>query len=160
MRWLDGGAATAQILLGTSQSEEVLVPASCVVEDGAERIVFVRDPANAAQVIRTPVELGRRSRDRVEILGGRARRRRARRQGCPTARPVGQGQGAGGRPLPRRRHLARGKQVSMLDLLIRWSLQRRGIVLGLAVLLLVAGAVLVPRMPIEVFPSSMRRRSP
>jgi CzcA family heavy metal efflux pump len=40
----------------------------------------------------------------------------------------------------------------MLDLLIRWSLQRRGIVLGLAVLLLVAGAVLVPRMPIEVFP--------
>jgi RND family efflux transporter MFP subunit len=70
MRWLDGGAATAQILLGTSQSEEVLVPASCVVEDGAERIVFVRDPANAAQVIRTPVELGRRSRDRVEILAG------------------------------------------------------------------------------------------
>ncbi|MEM6571185.1 MAG: efflux RND transporter permease subunit, partial [Planctomycetota bacterium] len=40
----------------------------------------------------------------------------------------------------------------MLNALIRWSLEHRGAVLGLSVLLLVASAYRVPRMPIEVFP--------
>ncbi|MCC6672633.1 MAG: efflux RND transporter permease subunit [Planctomycetes bacterium] len=40
----------------------------------------------------------------------------------------------------------------MLDALIRWSLKRRRLVLGLAVLLVVASAYRVPQMPIEVFP--------
>ncbi|MEM6572587.1 MAG: efflux RND transporter permease subunit, partial [Planctomycetota bacterium] len=39
-----------------------------------------------------------------------------------------------------------------LNALIRWSLEHRGAVLGLSVLLLVASAYRVPRMPIEVFP--------
>ena len=40
----------------------------------------------------------------------------------------------------------------MLNTLIRWSLERRGLVLGLATLLVVASAVRIPRMPVEVFP--------
>ncbi|MEM9799157.1 MAG: efflux RND transporter permease subunit [Planctomycetota bacterium] len=40
----------------------------------------------------------------------------------------------------------------MLDALIRWSLQHRGAVIGLAVLLFAAGVYRVPRMPVEVFP--------
>ena len=40
----------------------------------------------------------------------------------------------------------------MLNTLIRWSLQRRGLVLGLAALLVVASALRIPRMPVEVFP--------
>ena len=40
----------------------------------------------------------------------------------------------------------------MLNALIRWSLNRRGLVLALATLLVVASAVRIPRMPVEVFP--------
>ncbi|MBK8975039.1 MAG: efflux RND transporter permease subunit [Planctomycetes bacterium] len=40
----------------------------------------------------------------------------------------------------------------MLNALIRWSLKRRGLVLGLAVLLVAFSAWRVPQMPVEVFP--------
>ena len=40
----------------------------------------------------------------------------------------------------------------MLNKLIRWSLYRRGLVFGLAILLVVVSAFMVPRMPVEVFP--------
>lgn len=40
----------------------------------------------------------------------------------------------------------------MLNALIRWSLDHRGLVLALAVSLLVVSALRIPRMPIEVFP--------
>ncbi|MEM7205633.1 MAG: efflux RND transporter permease subunit [Planctomycetota bacterium] len=40
----------------------------------------------------------------------------------------------------------------MLNALIRWSLKRRGLVLGLAVLLVVFSAYRVPSIPVEVFP--------
>lgn len=40
----------------------------------------------------------------------------------------------------------------MLNALIRWSLKRRRLVLGLAVLLVAVSAYRVPQMPVEVFP--------
>ena len=40
----------------------------------------------------------------------------------------------------------------MLNTLIRWSLERRGLVLALATLLVVVSAVRIPHMPVEVFP--------
>ena len=40
----------------------------------------------------------------------------------------------------------------MVDSLIRWSLRNRAIVLGLACLLILAGAFTALRMPIDVFP--------
>ena len=40
----------------------------------------------------------------------------------------------------------------MLNALIRWSLRRRGLVLGLALSLVAVSAWRVPQMPVEVFP--------
>ena len=40
----------------------------------------------------------------------------------------------------------------MLNALIRWSLNRRGLVLSLALILVVSSAMIIPRMPVEVFP--------
>ena len=40
----------------------------------------------------------------------------------------------------------------MLNALIRWSLNRRGLVLALATAVVVASALAIPRMPVEVFP--------
>jgi multidrug efflux pump subunit AcrA (membrane-fusion protein) len=67
-RYPDGASATAGILLARSRSEEVLLPVATVVQDELETIVFRRDPANPAQVVRTPVSVGRRSEGWVEIL--------------------------------------------------------------------------------------------
>ena len=40
----------------------------------------------------------------------------------------------------------------MLNALIRWSLNRRGLVLALAAAVVVSSAMIIPRMPVEVFP--------
>ncbi|MEE3055135.1 MAG: efflux RND transporter permease subunit [Planctomycetota bacterium] len=40
----------------------------------------------------------------------------------------------------------------MLNTLIRWSLNRRGLVLALAIAVVVSSALVIPRMPVEVFP--------
>ena len=66
----DGASASAAVLLGRSASDETLIPAACVVQDELETIVFRRDPAQADQVIRTPVAVGRRSEGWVEVLAG------------------------------------------------------------------------------------------
>lgn len=64
----DGVSATASVLLERSKSEEVLLPAACVVQDELELLVFRRDPADPGQVIRQPVSIGRRAEGFVEIL--------------------------------------------------------------------------------------------
>ncbi|MCC6672632.1 MAG: efflux RND transporter periplasmic adaptor subunit [Planctomycetes bacterium] len=65
-----GISVMAHVLVSESKNEEVLIPARCVVLDGLETIVFRRDPAAPNVVIRTPVELGARAPDRVEVLAG------------------------------------------------------------------------------------------
>ncbi|MBI5852415.1 MAG: efflux RND transporter periplasmic adaptor subunit [Planctomycetes bacterium] len=65
-----GISAIAQVLVRESANEEILIPIRCVVFDGLEAIVFRRDPADENVVIRTPVELGERAMQRVEVLAG------------------------------------------------------------------------------------------
>ena len=65
-----GISAIGQVLVRESANEEILIPIRCVVFDGLEAIVFRRDPANDNVVIRTPVELGARAMQRVEVLAG------------------------------------------------------------------------------------------
>lgn len=65
-----GISVIAQVLVEEGRSDEVLVPARCVVLDGLEMIVFRRDPADPGKVIRTPVELGGRGARLVEVLAG------------------------------------------------------------------------------------------
>ena len=65
-----GLSATAQVLVKESAGEEVLVPLSCIVSDGLEKIVFRRDPEKANVVIRTPVELGLSGGGFVEVIAG------------------------------------------------------------------------------------------
>lgn len=65
-----GLSVLAHVRVGTSAHEEVLLPSRCVVFDGLEAIVFRRDPDDSDAVIRTPVELGSRGTDRVEVLAG------------------------------------------------------------------------------------------
>ncbi|MEZ6197135.1 MAG: efflux RND transporter periplasmic adaptor subunit [Planctomycetota bacterium] len=65
-----GLSARGLVRLDRSETEEILVPAACVVRDGLEFLVFRRDPADADRVIRTPVTMGRRSGDLVEIIAG------------------------------------------------------------------------------------------
>lgn len=65
-----GISAMAEIQLAESQSDEVLIPESCVVFDGLEAVVFRRDPSNPSVVTRIPVELGARSAGTVEVLAG------------------------------------------------------------------------------------------
>ncbi len=63
-----GVTAMASILLRVSDTEEVLVPAGCVVQDDLETIVFMQDREDPGQVVRLPVSIGRRSDEWVEIL--------------------------------------------------------------------------------------------
>ncbi len=65
-----GISVMAQVLVKESENEEVLIPSRCVVFDGLEAIVFRRDPNAPNVVIRTPVELGTRAANQVEILAG------------------------------------------------------------------------------------------
>jgi len=65
-----GFSAVARVLLSESPREENVLPAECVVMDGLEAIVFVRDPSHSDEFIRTPVVLGRRDRVSVELLSG------------------------------------------------------------------------------------------
>ncbi len=65
-----GVSAIARVLVDRGEHEEVLVPADCLVQDQLEFILFRRDPSNAEYVIRTPVAVGRRTRERVEVLSG------------------------------------------------------------------------------------------
>ncbi|MEM9799158.1 MAG: efflux RND transporter periplasmic adaptor subunit [Planctomycetota bacterium] len=65
-----GMTARAHVLVARSESPRVLIPVACVVDDGLEAIVFKRDARDDDLVIRTPVRLGARSRERVEVLSG------------------------------------------------------------------------------------------
>ncbi len=65
-----GMSAVAGVLVDRAEHEEVLVGADCVVQDQLEFIVFRRDPADPEYVIRTPIAIGRRTRDTVEVLSG------------------------------------------------------------------------------------------
>lgn len=65
-----GISATGQILIGESKSEEVLLLEDCVIFDGLEAVVYVRDSSDPGFVTRTSVELGMRSAGFVEILAG------------------------------------------------------------------------------------------
>lgn len=65
-----GISVMAHVLVEPGTSDEVLIPARCVVFDGLEAIVFKRDPNDPNVVIRTPIELGARSAGRVEVLAG------------------------------------------------------------------------------------------
>ncbi|MBK8975040.1 MAG: efflux RND transporter periplasmic adaptor subunit [Planctomycetes bacterium] len=65
-----GMSVMAHVLVERGNSEEVLIPVRCVVFDGLEAIVFKRDASNPNVVIRTPVELGARATDLVEVIAG------------------------------------------------------------------------------------------
>ncbi|MEM8709307.1 MAG: efflux RND transporter periplasmic adaptor subunit [Planctomycetota bacterium] len=65
-----GMSARAHVEVGGRSAEEVLVPAESVVYDGLEAVVFKRDDADPDYVIRTPVEVGSRARDRIEVFTG------------------------------------------------------------------------------------------
>ncbi len=65
-----GLSATAQVQVKESASEEVLLPLSCILSDGLEKIVFLRDAEKPNVVIRTPVELGLRGGGFVEVISG------------------------------------------------------------------------------------------
>ena len=66
----DGLSASARVLVKESANEEVLLPLDCIVSDGLEKIVFLRDPDKANVVIRTPVELGLSGGGMVEVISG------------------------------------------------------------------------------------------
>lgn len=66
----DGSSASAAVLIDRSGSEETLIPAACIVQDELETLVFRRDPAQPAQVIRLPISIGRRSEGWAEVLSG------------------------------------------------------------------------------------------
>ncbi len=65
-----GISVMAQVQVQEGRSDEVLIPARCVVLDGLETIVFRRDPSDPGKVIRTPVEIGGRGAKLVEVLAG------------------------------------------------------------------------------------------
>lgn len=65
-----GLSATAHVQVKESAGEEVLLPEDCIVTDGLEMIVFLRDPKDPGYVIRTPVELGLRGAGIVEVIAG------------------------------------------------------------------------------------------
>ena len=48
----------------------MLLPLSCILSDGLEKIVFLRDAEKPNVVIRTPVELGLRGGGFVEVISG------------------------------------------------------------------------------------------
>lgn len=65
-----GISALARVRVRESPHEELLVPLRCVVFDGLDAIVFRRDPQEPDVLVRTPVELGARTADQVEVLAG------------------------------------------------------------------------------------------
>lgn len=65
-----GLSATGLVRVAEGKSEEVLLDRECVVFDGLDAVVFRRDPADPDSVVRTSVELGRRSGGMVEVLAG------------------------------------------------------------------------------------------
>lgn len=70
LRIPQGISATAHVLLSEGKNEEVLLQDDCVIFDGLEAVVFLRDPSDPDSVTRTPVELGNRSGGTYEILAG------------------------------------------------------------------------------------------
>ena len=65
-----GISVRAHVQVSESAAEEVLIPYRCVVYDGLEAVVFRRAPGEPNEVIRTPVELGARGAEWVEVLAG------------------------------------------------------------------------------------------
>lgn len=51
-------AAEAEVVTKTTGRKEIAVPRRCVVQDGLDMVMFVRDFADPDKVIRTPTELG------------------------------------------------------------------------------------------------------
>lgn len=70
LSWARAGvSAHAEITL-EGGSEELAIPMSAVVRDGATPIIFRRDPANADKVIRMEADVGRSDGRWIEILSG------------------------------------------------------------------------------------------
>jgi len=65
-----GSSATGLLTVSISKSDEILIPISCVVRDGLQSIVFVRDAVNKNEVTRVRVALGARSSGWVEVVAG------------------------------------------------------------------------------------------
>ncbi|MHC5021806.1 MAG: hypothetical protein ACYTGX_17190, partial [Planctomycetota bacterium] len=65
-----GLSAAAAVLIGRSEMAEVLIPAAAVTRDGLELLVFRRNPDNPNQVIRTPVTIGARTKEWIEVIAG------------------------------------------------------------------------------------------
>ena len=66
----EGLSASARVLVSESANEEVLLPLSCIVSDGLEKVVFIRDREKTNVVIRTPVELGLSGGGFAEVISG------------------------------------------------------------------------------------------
>ncbi len=53
-----GITAEAEIVYDSSETGELAIPVGCVMQDGLDKIVFRRDPADPNKVIRLPTRLG------------------------------------------------------------------------------------------------------
>jgi len=68
--WVAPGVlGVLNIIVETSAENAVAIPLSCVVEDRAERIVFVRDAHDGEAFIRTEISLGASDGEWVEVSG-------------------------------------------------------------------------------------------
>jgi HlyD family secretion protein len=91
-----GGSATARIVMARGREIENLVPSACIVEDGLDRIVFRRDPADPDQVIRSEVVVGDSSGGWTEIIAGVGSQDELVLHGASQLREAGQGAAAAG----------------------------------------------------------------
>ncbi len=67
---IDEALAIANIEIEKSEFDEAIVPESCVLLDQLQAFVFKRDSKDPNVVIRTPVVIGKRSGNRLELLSG------------------------------------------------------------------------------------------
>lgn len=67
---IDEALVIANIEIEKSEFEEAIVPESCVLLDQLQAFVFKRDAKDPNMVIRTPVVIGKRSGNRLELLSG------------------------------------------------------------------------------------------
>jgi multidrug efflux pump subunit AcrA (membrane-fusion protein) len=91
-----GLSATASVLIGRSEMAEVLIPADAVTRDGLETLVFRLNPENNGQVIRTPVTLGARNKEWVEVISGVSAKDQLVISGVQQLKQTGAGKGKAG----------------------------------------------------------------
>jgi len=91
-----GLTVTASVLIGRSEMPEVLIPAAALTRDGLETIVFRLNPENPAQVIRTPVTVGARTKAWAEIISGVSAKDQVVVSGAQQLRMTGAGKGGAG----------------------------------------------------------------